>query len=134
MRKITKNIFIASLLLIVSSFCISVFASDHVMRSTSEHHKVQSSPKQKIIKSHVKPQEKLSTVNLNIADEKALTSLKGIGNKKAKVIVAYRNEHGLFESIAELSKVKGISDKFIARLLENNPDRLIVKKTSKLKS
>ena len=36
-------------------------------------------------------------------------TLKRIGEKKAAAIVAYRNQHGAFKSIKDLTNVKGLS-------------------------
>ena len=53
-------------------------------------------------------------VNINTADEATLAaSLKGVGEARAKAIVAYRKEHGPFKSVEELSEVKGIGDAVI---------------------
>ena len=43
-------------------------------------------------------------------------TLKGIGEKKALAVIAYREEHGGFESTEELMKVKGIGEKTFAGL------------------
>ena len=66
------------------------------------------------------------SVNINTADAKTLATLKGIGPKKAKDIVEYRQKHGNFKSVQDLASVSGISQKIIARLTEQNPNRLIV--------
>ena len=55
-------------------------------------------------------------VNLNTADEAALTALKGIGKVKAKAIVEYRQNIGPFKTVDDLAKVKGIGDKTVAEL------------------
>ena len=68
----------------------------------------------------------VAPTDLNTADVKSLTRLKGIGPKKAKAIVAYRQQHDHFKSLADLALVKGISAKSVARLLKNNPNRLII--------
>ncbi len=53
-------------------------------------------------------------VNINSADVPTLAqSLKGIGEKKARAIVEYRNQNGAFTSIEDLAKVKGINTKTI---------------------
>lgn len=53
-------------------------------------------------------------VNINKADAKTLSeSLKGIGMKRAKAIVAYRSKNGPFKSIDDLRNVKGIGDKIV---------------------
>lgn len=49
-------------------------------------------------------------VNLNTADEAALCTLPGIGESRAKSIIAYRKEHGLFEKIEDIMKVSGIKE------------------------
>ena len=63
------------------------------------------------------------TVNINLADAQTLAlQLKGIGIKRAKSIIAYREEHGPFQTIDDLAKIKGISIKTI----EKNRDRITI--------
>lgn len=63
-------------------------------------------------------------VDINIADAPTLAkNIKGVGLKKAKVIVAYREKHGMFNKVEDITKVKGIGPK----LLEKNRNVLIVK-------
>jgi competence protein ComEA len=51
-------------------------------------------------------------VNINQADAETISgALNGIGPKKAEAIVKYRAEHGHFESLEDLEKVKGIGEK-----------------------
>ncbi len=53
-------------------------------------------------------------VNINTADKETLvTMVKGIGEKKAEAIIAYRQENGPFESIDDLANVKGIGESTI---------------------
>jgi len=47
-------------------------------------------------------------VDVNVADERALEAVPGIGPSLAGRIVAYRRLHGPFSSVGELRKVKGI--------------------------
>ena len=48
-------------------------------------------------------------VDINTADISILAgAIDGVGEKKAATIVAYRDAHGPFNSVDELSKVKGI--------------------------
>ncbi len=49
-------------------------------------------------------------VNINTADEEKLKTLTGIGDTRAKSIIAYREEHGEFHSIEEIMNVSGIKD------------------------
>ncbi|XLY90020.1 ComEA family DNA-binding protein [Ectopseudomonas mendocina] len=65
----------------------------------------------------------VAVVNLNTADADTLQrELAGIGETKAKAIVAYREEHGNFVSVDELLEVKGIGQ----ATLEKNRDKLSV--------
>src|SRR5579862_9297410 len=51
-------------------------------------------------------------VNINTADAETLAlELKGIGQKRAEAIIAYREQHGPFKSIDDLSNIKGIGKK-----------------------
>ena len=55
-----------------------------------------------------------ASVDINNASVKGLTTLKGIGQKKAEAIVSYRKDH-CFQNIDELKKVKGIGKKIIEK-------------------
>ena len=48
------------------------------------------------------------TIDVNTADVYDLQRLPGIGEKRAQAIVAYREEHGPFQSVDELDNVSGI--------------------------
>ena len=62
-------------------------------------------------------------VNLNTADAPTLQrELSGIGETKAKAIVAYRDTHGAFASVDELLEVKGIGESILAK----NRDKLSI--------
>ena len=55
-----------------------------------------------------------ASVDINSADAAAFSSLKGVGEKKAEAIVTYRNIHGCFKNVDELTNVKGIGAKTVA--------------------
>lgn len=57
-----------------------------------------------------------SKINLNTATKEQLMELTGIGDKKAEQIIAYRQEHGKFNSIDDLKNVSGIGDKTFASI------------------
>ena len=57
-----------------------------------------------------------SPVNLNTADAEALTALPGIGEELARRIVEYREEHGPFEAVEDLTEVSGIGQGKLAAL------------------
>ena len=50
----------------------------------------------------------MAVVNINTATKEELTSLKGVGDKRAQEILDYRKKNGNFKSIDELEKVPGI--------------------------
>lgn len=55
-------------------------------------------------------------IDINTADAKTIAKImNGVGMKKAEAIVLYRKNNGKFKSIDELSKVKGIGKKTIAK-------------------
>ncbi len=55
-------------------------------------------------------------VNINTADQAALTGLPGIGEAKAKSIIAYRTEHGRFSSIEEIMEISGIKEAVFSKI------------------
>ena len=57
-----------------------------------------------------------SPVNLNTADREALTALPGIGEALAERIVAYREEHGPFAAVEDLTNVSGVGQGKLAAL------------------
>lgn len=61
-------------------------------------------------------------ININTADEEALSALTGVGPAKAKAIISYREEHGAFKSVDELANVKGIGEKTV----EHNRENMVV--------
>lgn len=54
--------------------------------------------------------------NINLATKIELLSLPGIGETYAQRILDYREEHGPFESIEDIMKVKGIGESKFAEL------------------
>lgn len=49
-----------------------------------------------------------AVVNVNTATKEELTTVKGIGEKRAQEIIDYRKKNGDFKSVDELEKVPGI--------------------------
>ena len=61
-------------------------------------------------------------VNVNQATaEEIAFALDGVGMKKAKAIVIYRDENGKFDALDQLLAVKGIGN----RIIEVNKERII---------
>jgi competence protein ComEA len=62
-------------------------------------------------------------VNINTADAATIAkALDGIGLSKATAIVAYREEHGPFKNVDDLTQVKGIGK----ATLERNHDAILL--------
>ncbi|MCF6514889.1 hypothetical protein GSH19_01760 [Lactobacillus sp. S2-2] len=57
-------------------------------------------------------------VNLNSAEKSSLTTLNGIGDKKADQIIDFRKQNGPFNSVDDLKKVPGFGDKTVDNLRE----------------
>lgn len=64
----------------------------------------------------------IETINLNQASAVDLQQLPGIGPALSERIVNYRNEHGPFKSIDQLTEVKGVGEAKFAKF----KDRLSV--------
>jgi len=114
-KKILLAIFI-SLSLLISGISFATNKSHH--RSTRVNAESTASASVDRRAHHKVKAKKLQSdqvVNINSADAATLATLKGIGLKKAETIVQYRSQNGEFNSVEDLTKVKGISDKTIAK-------------------
>ncbi len=58
----------------------------------------------------------VGTVNINTTTPEQLELLPGIGEVRAKAVVAMRKQRGGFKSVEELTAVKGIGDAALERL------------------
>ena len=74
----------------------------------------------------VAPTNSTQVVDINQANANELMSLKGIGEKKAEAIIAYRQQHGVFKSVNDLAQVQGFGEKKLAALLKKNENRIRV--------
>lgn len=55
-------------------------------------------------------------VNVNTADAETISAeLKGVGLSKAMAIVEYREKHGPFQSVEDLTLVSGIGERTLER-------------------
>ena len=62
-------------------------------------------------------------VDINTADAQTLaTGLSGVGEARANAIVAYREKYGPFQSVEDLTQVKGIGE----HILELNRNSISV--------
>ena len=62
----------------------------------------------------------IQVVDINKADIETLVLLKGVGEKRAKAIIAYRESNGQFNSVDDLLNVKGVG----AQTLQLNKGRI----------
>ena len=58
-------------------------------------------------------------ININTASVDELKNLTGIGDKKAKDIISYREKNGKFNSIEDIMKVNGIGESAFAQIKED---------------
>lgn len=61
-------------------------------------------------------------VNINRATKDELMTLPGIGESKAEAIISYREEHGAFQSIEEITSIPGIKE----GIYDNIKDYIVV--------
>lgn len=60
----------------------------------------------------------MDPVNVNTATAVELTKLTNIGPAKAEAIIAYREAHGPFRSLQELTRVTGVGERTVEINLE----------------
>ncbi len=63
--------------------------------------------------------EEKANININTATAEELSTLKGIGEKKAASIMEYRENHGNFTKIEDIKNVKGIGDKIFEEIKDS---------------
>jgi len=57
-------------------------------------------------------------ININTAEDWLLEALPGIGQATARAIIEYRTEHGRFEEIEDIKKIKGIGETTFEKLAD----------------
>lgn len=61
-------------------------------------------------------------ININTANSTELQQLEGIGEKKAKAIIKYREKYGEFTNIEQITEINGINED----LFENIRDKITI--------
>ena len=61
------------------------------------------------------PLIQLARVDLNTAGPAALQTLPGVGEQRAKALIAYRLEHGPFDRVEDAAQVPGIPAEAVAQ-------------------
>ena len=64
----------------------------------------------------VQEEQENGRVNLNTADVSALMGIPGIGEAKAKSIIAYREENGKFQSAEDVMNITGIKEGLYSKM------------------
>ena len=100
----------------MKAFISCVFATALVLLSSSFALAVENKPAQPAQEASQLQQ----AVNINTADVDTLSTLQGIGVKKAEAIIAWRDANGGFTSVEQLLEVKGIG----VAILDANRDNL----------
>ncbi|WP_294551443.1 ComEA family DNA-binding protein [uncultured Pseudoflavonifractor sp.] len=62
--------------------------------------------------------EQSGLVNINTAGSEELQTLPGIGEKRAEAIIAYREEHGPFRIVEDLTDVSGIGEGILSQIID----------------
>lgn len=100
-----------SILVLSSTLSLPTFATNHTSQPGVE-------TKAQVVKK----------IDLNTATASMLSnSIKGIGKKRAEAIVSYREAHGAFHEVAELSAVKGLGKTFVNKHLDELKNLFTVK-------
>ena len=60
----------------------------------------------------------LSPININTADIEELDQLPGIGEVLAGRIIAYREEHGPFRIVEDITNVSGIGEGILSQIID----------------
>lgn len=68
---------------------------------------------------YVKTEEETERISINTANLDELCTLSGIGESTAQRIIDYRNSNGSFQSIEELTNVKGIGEKKFEKIKDD---------------
>jgi competence protein ComEA len=58
----------------------------------------------------------VAAVNINTATKEELTSIKGVGEKRAQDIIDYRTKNGPFKTVDDLEKVPGVGPGLMKRV------------------
>ncbi len=77
-----------------------------------------------VLMSCISPVFAADAIDINTADKATLMEIKGVGEKRADAIIAWREQNGPFKSVDELASVSGIGQSIV----DDNRDLLTVGK------
>ena len=111
MFRLLPTSYLFVLLIVLSPFVADMSYAEPAEKAVSETGSDQNS------KNEVSTDE-AGKININTASAIELQSLKGIGKKRAEQIVKDREANGPFTSPQDLTRIKGIGPKTVAKNLE----------------
>ena len=101
----------------VSNVCVKT--ESLITNTEKEITKEQITSNDSQVDNETKVEEKNSSlININTATIDELMKLDGIGESKAKAIIDYRLQNGLFEKIEDIQNVSGIGEKAYEKIKE----------------
>ena len=65
------------------------------------------------------PEQQSGRININTADSEELQTLPSIGEKRAADIIAYREEHGPFRIVEDITNVSGIGEGILSQIIDH---------------
>ena len=98
MKKVFGMTMVIALAMVLGSFTPAQAASAKASKNVNN------------VKQHVQ------LININRASVDQLSTLKGIGEKKAQAIVAFRTKNGNFKKVEDVMLVKGIGQKMFDKM------------------
>ncbi|GJM07325.1 MAG: hypothetical protein DHS20C10_10590 [marine bacterium B5-7] len=103
--------------MLISLGCCQFSFAAHALKHPAHHkHQVHQKAVSSVPVVLVDSDEK---ININTADIHQLTQLAGIGSAKAKALLDYRNTHGAFKQLKDVTAVPGFSTKLLTKLQDH---------------
>jgi competence protein ComEA len=101
---------------VASALAEPQFNSDQQIKKEQPNNKDIQEQQGKLTPSSEIKREQNQSVNINTAGLVELQNIPGVGEKKAQTIIDYRNKHGAFKKVQDLTKVKGIGLKSFQKM------------------
>ena len=107
-----KRIHLALIAVVVCTFALAGFSGDGYAAANNEV----TAPSTTAMSDTKAKKQIPHDININTADKQLLTKLPGVGPVTAELILQYRTTNGQFSSIDELTQIKGIGTKTLAKM------------------
>ena len=103
MSKLTATFILSSLMMVMAVASLSVYTAESRA----------SAPTEVTTSNHTVPK-----IDINQVDLKGLMAIKGIGPRKARAILNYRQHHGMIRSLEQLADIRGFTPRLIRQLAQ----------------